>query len=282
MRRKRRKLKYQHKVLLIFLISFLILASLLYWFIVVLNDPIYRNYNINLPSPLKNIQKHDYQFDKLKLVNNYYTYEDDKYLGILGIDVSGHNGNIDWLKVKESGIKFVYLRVGFRGYGNEGHIIKDELFENYYQDAKKVGLKIGVYFFSQAISHLEAMEEAFFTLKQIQHKQIDLPIAYDLEDIDYDKARIDVASEKRRTECALVFCQKIKENNKQALIYANKYWLNNVYNPNLILNYPLWYAQYDSLPDSDYPFFIWQYSDKGKVEGIDKETDLNLLFQKKK
>lgn len=277
-KRYRRKKYRQGRVLLLCCGAIILGASLLYWLITVISNPVYYNYSVNLPIPLSSLTKHPYNFTFLDRSSTYYRYDDGVYESILGIDVSSHNKEIDWQKVYDSGIRFVYLRVGFRGYGSEGILRKDEKFEEYYKGAKKAGLAIGVYFFSQAISHQEAMEEAFFTLEAIRHKDITLPVAYDLEDIDYDHSRIDGVSGLVRSENALVFSQKIQENGLSCVIYGNKHWMQEVYDASYIQHQPLWFAQYHDYPDVTFDFMMWQYTDKGRVNGIEGDTDMNLLF----
>lgn len=280
-RHRRKRLSSQRKMLLFFFLAVFGISLLLYWLVHTLSDPVYKDYTISLPAPLHELPTQLYDWEKLQKDTDFYRYEDDHYQAVLGIDVSQHNGDIDWSLVYDSGVRFAYLRVGFRGYGNEGVIVKDERFEEYYREAKKAGLRIGVYFFSQAMNHEEAMEEAFYTLEMIRHKEIDLPVGYDLESIDYATSRIESTTHQRKTENALIFAQKIQENGKKAIIYTNRYWMEEIYDPYMIYHHSIWYAQYGALPTWPYHFQIWQYSDKGHVPGIENATDLNLLFLEK-
>ena len=263
-----------------FLCGFLALIFLISWFYRLLADPVYINYDYDAPDPLAELNVSPYKDENFTSSGQYLYYEDGTYTSLEGIDVSSHNGEIDWQQVKAEGIDFVFLRVGYRTY-LYGEIHEDERFEEYYEGARKAGLQIGVYFFSQAVSEEEAMEEAFFTLEHIRHKQIDLPIAFDMEDIDYDDSRIDHVDFDLRTEAALAFCEKIRENGRVPLIYGNLYWLSEVFDPSLILHYPLWYAHYTDRPDYPYEYRFWQYSDAGEVPGIPEATDLDIWFVKK-
>lgn len=208
------------------------------------------------------------------------TYEDDKYYSLNGIDISEHQSEVDFKAVKNQGIDFVYLRVGYRGY-KTGSLNKDQNFEKFYEEAKAADLLVGVYFFSQAVSIEEAIDEALFVKEQLKEKKIDLPIAYDLEDISEDDSRIDDLTAAMRTENAMAFCAKVEDLGYSAMIYANQYWCETYYQLADILNYPLWLAQYNDYPTVDYPFKIWQYSDEGSLEGVDTKVDLNMMLVEK-
>ena len=211
--------------------------------------------------------------------NIYYSYEDENYTSKIGIDVSEHNGSIDWQKVKESGVEFTFIRIGWRGY-TEGNIYIDNNFYENYENAKKNNIKIGVYFFSQALNTKEAIEEAEFVLNTLNNLSLDLPIVYDFENIDEEEARTSNIDKEIVTNNALAFFN-ILENKYDVMLYANSYLLNNYYDMEKLNNYKLWYAQYHKKPQSAYDFVIWQYSEDGIVDGIDKKTDLNIMFIKK-
>ena len=272
----KRKLRID-RLIILFVIVVIITIS----FIVIINKlffpSVYYNYEYERMNDLENLKTHDYNFDNLYQDGQFFYYEDDNYTSSIGIDVSSHQGDIDWQMVKESGIEFAYIRLGFRGYGT-GEIVLDEMFEQNYAACKEVGIKVGVYFFSQAISEEEAMEEAFFVLEHILDKEIDLPIVYDLEEIDYDESRVQYISSEQRSDNAMAFAQKAIENNYEAMIYTNLYWALNYFDLNQILHYDIWYAQYNDVPDFNYPFKIWQYSDSGQIDGIEFPVDLNIIF----
>ena len=229
-----------------------------------------------------NIILHDgdlYNENNFNKENMFYSYEDENYTSIIGIDVSEHNDKIDWQKVKESGIEFAFIRIGWRGY-TEGNIYIDSNFYENYQNAKENNIKVGVYFFSQALNTTEAKEEAEFILKTLDGLTLDLPIVYDFENIDKEKARSDSIDKETLTNNALTFFN-ILENKYDVMLYANNNLINNYYNMEKLSNYKLWYAQYHDKPQSAYNFTIWQYSENGIVDGINKKTDLNIMFIKK-
>ena len=207
--------------------------------------------------------------------NKYYTYNDDTYTSMVGIDVSEHNGSIDFKKVKESGIEFVFIRIGWRGY-TEGGIYKDEMFETYYKDAKENNLKIGIYFFSQAISPDEAKQEALFVKETLGDKTIELPIVYDYETVEDEDGRANNLTLVEVSNNAKAFFSLL-ENKYQVMLYANTPLLK-LYSQELLDEYPLWYAQFHHTPETNSNFNIWQYSENGEVEGIEKPTDLNIMM----
>ena len=217
-----------------------------------------------------------YDFKLLNKDGRYYSYEDDRFTSLAGIDVSEHNKSIDFKKVRESGIDFVFIRIGWRGY-TEGVLHPDTNFEKYYKDAKDNGLLIGVYFFSQAANEEEAIAEARMVLQILDDRKLDLPVVYDFENITGDEARTDGISKEQCTKNALAFMKTIGAKYETAL-YANSNLLKNYYDMDILKDCKLWYAQYNEEPSCDYDFFIWQYSNEGSVPGIEKETDLDIMF----
>lgn len=279
MKKRKRKLRTDRMIIVFF--AFVLIVISIFTIIKLLFFPsVYYNYSYNKVNDLAELTLHDYDWTKLDNSSPYYHYEDDKYRSLVGIDISSHQEDVDFKKVKDSGVDFVYLRLGYRGYVN-GKISIDKYFETNYKNAKEAGLQVGVYFFSQAIDEKEAMEEAFFTLENIVNKKIDLPIVYDLEEIDYDDSRIKDISGEQRSNNAMSFIQKVTENGYEGMIYTNLYWSTEFFDLHQILNYDIWFAQYNDLPDFIYPFKIWQYSDSGIVDGINYPVDLNIMFIEK-
>lgn len=269
---KRRADRYQRRMYLLLSAIIVILALL------ILSRDLWK-YSYNREKALDNIPPIDME-PKNITGGQFKEYEDDKYYSLNGIDLSEHQSEVDFNVIKEQGIDFVYLRVGYRGY-KTGSINIDRNFEKFYAEAKAANLAVGVYFFSQAVSVEEAIDEALFVKDQIKDKAIDLPIAYDLEDIAGDGSRIDDLTLAMRTENAMAFCGKIEDLGYSAMIYANQYWCETYYQLADILNYPLWLAQYNDYPTVDYPFKIWQYSDEGQLAGVDTRVDLNMMLVEK-
>ena len=256
--------------------SFIIILALIFMTVFIAVYIFLNSLNYN---PEKEDDRHlyigPYDFTLLNR-DGYYTYEDDSYRSMAGIDVSEHNGTVDFTKVRADGIDFVYLRIGWRGY-TEGLIHEDTAFRKYYSDAVNSGLKVGVYFFSQALNEKEAIEEADTVRRLLEQYPVDLPVVYDFEYIDSDDARTDGIDREQCTANALAF-MKALENEHEVMFYANCVLIKDFYDMDKLADYRLWYAQYNELPESGQDFFIWQYSNKGKVDGCEKAVDLNIMF----
>lgn len=208
------------------------------------------------------------------------SYNDKGQVNALtGIDISEHNEVTDWNKVKADGIDFVMLRVGVRKYGS-GNLQKDRKFEEYYYAAKDAGLKVGAYFFSQAVNEDEAVEEALLTEEVLYGLTLDFPVVYDWEII-YDEgetARTDNVPCDVLTDCTIAFCENIKAAGYQPMIYQNK--RTSLFKLDLprLQDYPFWLAEYRPDPSFVYDYDMWQYSATGSVDGIKGEVDLDLSF----
>lgn len=205
-----------------------------------------------------------------------YFYADPEVKTFTGVDVSAHQGAVDWNAVKNDGIDFVMLRIGYRGYGTEGKLNEDDYFRSNYENAKAVGLDIGVYFFSQATTPEEAREEADFVLNHIRGYDISYPVAYDWEAIDYDTARTDGMTTEQISDCAVAFCDTISQDGYSVLVYFNRELGYFNYDLSKLQNYHFWLAEYLSTPTFVYDFKIWQYSKEGQVDGINGNVDLNI------
>ena len=212
--------------------------------------------------------------------SNRFAYDDGRYTyqsdaGIIsktGVDVSDHQGEIDWRAVANDGISFAMIRVGYRG-NTEGHLYKDQCIEANMTAAKKAGLACGVYFYSQALTVDEAREEAAFVLKQLASRKLEYPVVFDYEVSDgnrLSKLDGDVAS-----DCIRTFCDTIRSAGYDTMLYGNGYDLQ-YFDQTVLDDYPLWYAEYGATPASPQPFAIWQYTESGTVAGISSPTDLNL------
>lgn len=227
--------------------------------------------------------KHEYNWDEyLQVDGKFYQYEDDNYKTKLGIDVSDYQGKIDWEKVKDAGIEFAILRIGFRGYGQTGNIVLDSKFEENYKSAIDNGIKVGVYFFSQAINEDEVKEEAEFVLKNIEGKEITYPVTFDLEKIKNDTARTDNLTLDEITNMTLEFCKIIESNGYTASIYGNSKTFTTKMKLELFNDYNKWYADYQEKPLYPYEFNIWQYTETGSVDGIAGNVDIDICFQQRR
>ena len=222
-------------------------------------------------------------YDKALFVKNEnkISYEDKKYTSRLGVDVSVFQGDIDWEQVKAASYEFAILRIGYRGYGEEGTLNADEKFEQNMENARKAGIDVGVYFFSQAVNEEEAKEEADFVLEHLKGQELQMPVVYDPEHILEDEARTDGVTGEQFTQNAKVFCKEIEEAGYDAMIYSNMLWEAYELDLEKLLDYPVWYADYEELPQTPYRFSMWQYSSTGSVPGIEGNVDLNIQLLKK-
>lgn len=196
----------------------------------------------------------------------------------IGIDVSSHQQEIDWQRVKAAGVEFAMIRVGYRGY-TRGDLELDSYFLRNIEGAIAAGLDVGVYFFSQAIDIREAIAEAEFVLNWIDGYDLTYPVVFDWEDIEAD-ARTDNMDMITLTGCAYAFCEKIEKAGYRAGIYFNQRFGYQELNLLSLQDYVFWLAEYNPTPTFTYHFDLWQYSAEGTVDGIDTPVDLNLGFYK--
>ena len=194
--------------------------------------------------------------------------------GTVGIDVSKWNGKIQWSAVKNSGISYVIIRCGYRG-STEGKLIVDPRFEENIQGAIAAGLKVGVYFYSQALDEVEAVEEASMVLDQIRNYKISYPVFLDVESSGGRGDRIDKTA---RTAVCRAFCQTIQNAGYTAGVYSNKHWLETQIDAASLNAYKIWMAQYAASPTYKGRYDLWQYRSTGSVSGISGNVDMNISY----
>ena len=193
-----------------------------------------------------------------------------------GIDVSEHQGKIDWQKVREDGISFAILRVAYRGY-TEGRLAEDATFRENLAAARDAGIELGAYVFSQALNEQEAEEEAAFALSILDGAPLELPIYFDWEHVSGDE-RADRLTGEQVTRNALAFCRAVEDAGYRGGVYFNSsvgYWKLTL---PVLAGYNFWLAQYEPAPYFFYDFHMWQYSDHAEVDGIETAVDRNLRF----
>ena len=213
----------------------------------------------------------DFQYDR----NNYlYALKTDSYPGI---DVSAFQGKIDWEKVKASGIEFAIIRLGYRGYGKAGKLVEDEYAKENLKGATEAGLAIGAYFFSQALDIEEADEEIEYMLKILGDYELDMPIILDWE-IPVDTARTVNMDARTLTDIQLHFCQVMEEKGYQPMVYFNWHMSSRLLYLNELEDYPFWLALYQDRMTYPYKVEMWQYTDRGRVPGIEGNVDLNIYM----
>lgn len=206
-------------------------------------------------------------------------YADKTVSSMTGVDVSSHQGEIDWDAVKADGIDFAMIRIGFRGYGASGNLCEDDRGRENIENAAEAGLSVGVYFYSQATTPEEAVEEADFVLDILNDHDIEYPVVFDWENEPDIAMRTDGMNGDAITDCAVAFCEKIKNAGYIPAVYFNLTDAYVRYDLSRIKDYPFWYAQHEgNAPLFYYQYTIWQYSDTGSVDGIDGNVDLNIAF----
>lgn len=204
-------------------------------------------------------------------------YENGEKRSICGIDVSKYQGEIDWSKVKQAGVEYAIIRLGFRGM-NEGTLEFDPYFEQNMKGAIEAGIPIGIYFFSQAITQEEAKQEAEFVLNAIKEQQITYPIVFDTEVVTTYDARANKLTRQDRTQIAKAFMDEIRIAGYKPMLYANTKWMIMGLDLEQLTEYDKWYAYYGDTITFPYEFQMLQYSDKGSVPGIKGKVDLNVSF----
>lgn len=228
----------------------------------------------------ESIEENTYDYSRLEKEDEFFVYKDGEgeVISKKGIDVSKFQGEIDWKLVKEDGVEFAILRAGYRGYGN-GKLVLDEMFMENLEGTKAQNIDIGVYFYSQATSKEEAMEEAEMVIEALRGYDVTYPVVLDTELPSGDGARTDGLTNEERTEYILAFCEIIEEAGYIPMVYSNVNWFILKTDYKALSKYDIWLANYDSQPYFPYDFQMWQYSEKGQVNGIEGDVDLNICFK---
>lgn len=195
---------------------------------------------------------------------------------VLGIDVSEHQEAVDWQQVKDAGMEFVMIRVGWRGY-TQGELFADTLAQTHYAGAKAAGLKVGAYIFSQATSAAEGIEEANYLLEQTKDWDIDMYLALNWEHVG-DENRTATVDARTLTDITKAFCQTVAEENKRPMVYFDAYLASTRLFLDELTEYPFWLAQYAEEIDFSFPVKMWQYTSTGTVPGIDEDVDINRYY----
>lgn len=203
-------------------------------------------------------------------------YNDPAYVTAIGIDVSRHNGDINWREAAGAGIAFAFVRIGGR-LADSGELYEDARFEDNLAGAQSAGIKTGVYFYSQAVSAQEAVEEAQFVLDKLAGRELEYPVVFDWE-IYSKTARSANVDSVTLTSCAIAFCDTIAQAGYTPMIYIGREVGYNRLDRTQLTAYDFWFAQYAAKPDMYYDYRIWQYTDSGSVPGVSGKVDMNLAF----
>ena len=223
------------------------------------------------------LRKNSYDWDYLKDSSRDKRYDDGLFTGIKMIDVSAFQGDINWNAVKNDGVNYAFIRLGYRGY-TEGKLHVDSKFHQNMRGAANAGVQVGVYFYSQAVSRAEAIEEAEFVLDHLGDYQLSLPIVFDIEGAQTTAYRTYRMGVQTATNIVKAFCDTIRSAGYDSMYYSYSKFLIENLDMAQLEGYPLWMAQYYQVPFFPYDFKIWQYSPKGRVAGIPNSVDLNLFF----
>lgn len=232
----------------------------------------YSSYTVDV---LEDVPVFAYDPQSFYLENGRMHSHDDRVKLVHGIDVSAHQGAIDWDKVRGDGIDFAILRAAYRGY-TAGSLNRDNTFDINIHGASRAGLDVGVYIFSQAISVEEAIEEADYLLEIIAPYEITGPVVFDWEVIGTKNARTYGLDTETLCAAANAFCKRIAQAGYTPMVYFNPYCGYVKYDLSEIMDYDFWFAQYKAQPDFYYDFQMWQYTSSGKVDGIQGNVDLDV------
>ncbi len=229
----------------------------------------------------ENVAKSTFLQDNLQVLESgeFQYVENGEVTSHKGIDVSRFQEEIDWEQVASDGVEYAFIRVGIRGYGS-GALVEDDAYETNVEGALAQGIAVGVYFYSQAITVEEAIEEADFVLEAVdRYDGITYPIVIDIEKVGEEGARADALTKEERTQVCLAFCERIVEAGYTPMIYGNTETFTLLLDIEQIAQYDRWIAFYDEILCFPYEFSVWQYTHNGTVAGIDSSTDLNLSFK---
>ena len=217
---------------------------------------------------------------------NPYGPEDFEYQGdylactagtaVLGVDVSSHQGEIDWEQVRSAGMEFAIIRIGYRGY-TSGGVYADEYARANLEGARAAGLKVGVYFYSQALDEGEARREAKFCLDFLDGEALDLPVVFDWEYAGEDTRSAEMTRDALMA-CTRTFCREVEEGGYEAMIYFNPHIAENLLTLEELQEYPFWLAMYTDQMSWPYAVDMWQYTATGSVPGIEGAADITLWF----
>ena len=227
------------------------------------------------------LPKNQYDLTDVKMINGKMAYyQDGEKCSTLGVDLSKNNGEVNFEVLKENGVDFVMLKIGGRGY-DSGVVSMDERFTENLLKAKEAGLEVGVYFFSQAITVKEAVEEVKFVTETLEpyKQQVTYPVVFDMEYIANDDARVELTDEEDKTEIAEAFLSGIELAGYEPMIFGNKNWLLAEVLPEVLLKkYDVWLNDQTPVPDYPYDFKMWRYSVDESISGIEGVTGYTISF----
>lgn len=226
------------------------------------------------------LTKNTYDLTKMEEKAGLKRYmENGRKISYVGVDISKQNGDVNFASMKAAGVDYVMIRLGGRGYST-GQITLDENFKKNIEGAAEAGLEIGIYFYSQAISQEEAVQEVNFVIQNLEpyRANVRYPIAFDMEFVANDKSRIETLSKEDKTNIATSFLESVKAAGYVPMLYGDKEWLIKEIDLAKLQNYDIWLAQEEDTPDYPYQYAMWQYSTEGIVNGVTGDANLNICF----
>lgn len=228
---------------------------------------------------ISDLPPNPYDSDLYVVNNGIMTYQSDDVQTFMGIDVSSHQDDIDWMAVKQAGVDYAMIRAGYRG-ATEGRIYADNKFTYNINSAEAAGIDVGIYFFSQATTVEEAQQEADILIQWIKGYDIAYPVVFDWEFMHHIEGnRTGNMSGDTITDCALAFCSIIAQNGYTPMIYFNLDLAYNYYDLSRIGHIDFWLAEWHHVPPTFYyEFQMLQYTSQGTIPGITGELDLNICF----
>ena len=243
---------------------------------------VYDGYGYVWMTPIEGVERNTFTEDDFTMQGDTPVYVGDAYTVLKGFDVSEFQHEINWDALKGQNLDFVMIRCGRRGY-TEGGLFEDTTFRANMEGAKSLGLKIGVYFYTQATTVAEAIEEANFVLDLIKDYDITMPVAWDWEKVDSDEARAENLDVETLTNCTIAFCDTIKNAGYEPAIYYNRTIGYYRYDLSRLTDYTVWFSLPVTPPDVTYPSFLykidmWQYTISATLPGISTEVDLDYMF----
>lgn len=227
------------------------------------------------------LKKHHYVYENFTVQEKeeiVYVDDTQTVCSRKGIDVSRYQGEINWNKVAADGVSYAFIRAGYRG-SSEGKLVEDEYFEDNIKGAMDNGIDVGIYFYTQAVTEEEAIEEAEFVLNLIEGYDVAYPVVFDMEEAESEYARTAEMTKEENTKAAIAFLETVKNAGYTPMIYGNLKTFMIMLDMEQLEDYDKWFAYYNTPVYFPYEFGIWQYSSKGKIAGIKGDVDMNVCMK---
>ncbi len=226
------------------------------------------------------LTKNTYDFTKMEDKAGLKRYmENGRKTSYVGVDISKHTGKVYFPSLKAAGVDYVMIRLGSRGY-TTGQITLDENFKENIEGAIEAQLDVGIYFYSQAVSQDEAVQEANFVVQNLEpyRAHVKYPVAFNMGFVSNDKSRIEGLGREDKTAVTVSFLDAVRAAGYVPMIYGDKEWLIKEVDLTKLQDYDVWLSQEEEIPDYPYRYAMWQYNTDGVLNGIDGGADLNICF----